>query len=64
MRIKKIEWRNFTSYGNRTQEIEFEDEAYLYQVVGENGSGKCFFPTTNLKIKVSKETLLKINSIK
>ena len=40
MRIKKIEWRNFSSYGNRKQEIEFEDEACLYQVVGENGAGK------------------------
>ena len=40
MRIKKIEWRNFSSYGNRKQEIEFGDEACLYQVVGENGAGK------------------------
>jgi DNA repair exonuclease SbcCD ATPase subunit len=40
MRIKKIEWRNFSSYGNRKQEIEFGDEASLYQVVGENGAGK------------------------
>ena len=40
MRIKKIEWRNFSSYGNRTQEIEFGEEASLYQVVGENGAGK------------------------
>lgn len=40
MRIKKIEWRNFSSYGNRTQEVEFGDESSLYQVVGENGAGK------------------------
>ncbi len=40
MRIKKIEWRNFSSYGNRTQTIEFEEESNLYQVVGENGAGK------------------------
>lgn len=40
MRIKKIEWRNFSSYGNRTQEIEFGEESSLYQVVGENGAGK------------------------
>ena len=40
MRIKKIEWRNFSSYGNRKQEIEFEGESCLYQVVGENGAGK------------------------
>jgi DNA repair exonuclease SbcCD ATPase subunit len=40
MRIKKIEWRNFSSYGNRIQEIEFEDESKLYQVIGSNGAGK------------------------
>jgi len=39
MRIKKIEWRNFSSYGNRTQELSFED-SNLYQIVGENGAGK------------------------
>lgn len=40
MRIKKIQWRNFSSYGNRIQEIEFSEEASLFQVVGENGAGK------------------------
>lgn len=64
MRIKKIEWRNFSSYGNRKQEIEFGEEASLYQVVGENGAGKCFYPTTSLRIKVSNETLLKIKDMK
>jgi len=39
MKIKKIEWRNFSSYGNRNQSIDFENSA-LYQVVGENGAGK------------------------
>jgi predicted ATP-binding protein involved in virulence len=61
MRIKKIEWRNFSSYGNRNQEIEFENEANLYQILGENGSGKCFFPDTKIRIKVSDGTLSKIN---
>lgn len=51
MRIKKIEWRNFSSYGNRKQEIEFEGESCLYQVVGENGAGKCLHPDTRLIIK-------------
>ena len=40
MRIKKVEWRNFTSYGNKKQEIEFPEEACLFQVVGGNGCGK------------------------
>ena len=40
MKILKIEWRNFSSYGNRLQTLEFPNEACLFQVVGENGSGK------------------------
>lgn len=39
MKIRKIEWRNFSSYGNRNQIIEFENSS-LYQIVGENGAGK------------------------
>ena len=40
MRIKKIEWRNFASYGNKKQEIEFGEESSFYQIVGGNGFGK------------------------
>jgi DNA repair exonuclease SbcCD ATPase subunit len=40
MRIKKVEWKNFASYGNRKQILEFPDEPSLFQVIGENGSGK------------------------
>jgi DNA repair exonuclease SbcCD ATPase subunit len=40
MRILKVEWRNFSSYGNRLQTLEFPSEACLFQVVGENGAGK------------------------
>ena len=40
MKILKIEWRNFSSYGNRLQTLEFPDEACLFQIVGENGAGK------------------------
>ena len=39
MRIKKLEWRNFSSYGNRNQILEMQESA-LYQIVGENGAGK------------------------
>jgi predicted ATP-binding protein involved in virulence len=60
MRIKKIEWRNFSSYGNKTQKIEFEEESNLYQIVGENGSGKCLHPATKLKIRTENtEKILK-----
>lgn len=40
MKIKKIEWRNFSSYGNKTQTLVLEDRNSLFQIVGENGAGK------------------------
>tara|TARA_R110000868_G_scaffold9555_1_gene47211 strand:+ start:346 stop:2010 length:1665 start_codon:yes stop_codon:yes gene_type:complete len=40
MKITKIEWRNFSSYGNRTQELNLGIDSSLFQVVGENGAGK------------------------
>ena len=41
MKINKLEFKNFASYGNRIQVIEFDKEASdLYLVAGENGSGK------------------------
>jgi len=40
MRLSKIEWRNFASYGNKIQSLTFGDNPGLYLVVGENGAGK------------------------
>lgn len=41
MRINKLEFKNFASYGNRTQVIQFDKEASdLYLVLGGNGAGK------------------------
>jgi DNA repair exonuclease SbcCD ATPase subunit len=40
MKITKIEWRNFSSYGNRTQELNLGNDSSLFQVLGENGAGK------------------------
>jgi DNA repair exonuclease SbcCD ATPase subunit len=40
MRITRVEWKNFTSYGNRKQELDLSNETSLYQIVGENGAGK------------------------
>ena len=40
MKIKKIEWRNVASYGNKIQKLELPESAGLIQVVGENGVGK------------------------
>ena len=40
MKIKKIEWRNVASYGNKKQELILPDNPGLIQVFGENGVGK------------------------
>ena len=40
MKIKKIEFKNFTSYGSRVQSIEMQDENGFFLVSGENGWGK------------------------
>ena len=40
MKIKKIEWKNVASYGNKVQKLELPDKSGLIQVVGENGVGK------------------------
>ena len=41
MRIQTVEWKNFNSYGNQIQKIEFEkDSSDLYLLLGSNGHGK------------------------
>ncbi len=40
MKIKKIEWKNVASYGNKIQRLDLPENAGLIQVVGENGVGK------------------------
>lgn len=41
MKLLKVEWKNFSSYGNKLQTLEFEKEkSNLYLLVGENGTGK------------------------
>lgn len=41
MKLISIEWRNFCSYGNKTQRIDFpQEEAALFNVCGGNGFGK------------------------
>jgi ABC-type Mn2+/Zn2+ transport system ATPase subunit len=52
MKIKKIEWKNVASYGNKIQVIEFPEKSGLIQVIGENGSGKCLHPKTKIIIKI------------
>jgi len=40
MKIKKIEWKNVASYGNKIQNLDLPEKTGLIQVFGENGAGK------------------------
>jgi DNA repair exonuclease SbcCD ATPase subunit len=41
MKIRRIDWRNFGSYGNNTQSVSFDQmQGNFYLVVGSNGAGK------------------------
>lgn len=40
MKISRIEFRNFASYGNRVQSIDMESEGCLHLITGNNGNGK------------------------
>ena len=41
MKIISTEWKNFNSYGNSLQKINFEDDhGELYLLLGGNGHGK------------------------
>jgi DNA repair exonuclease SbcCD ATPase subunit len=40
MRIQRIEFRNFASYGNKIQSIDMESEGCLHLITGNNGNGK------------------------
>jgi predicted ATP-binding protein involved in virulence len=53
MRFNKLEFKNFASYGNRTQVIEFDKEnSDLYLVLGDNGSGKCLAKETEIYVEI------------
>ncbi len=56
MKIKAIEFRNFASYGNKLQRIEFEENVgNFYLVLGQNGAGKCLDKDTKIEIVFSNE---------
>ena len=37
MRTLKAKWKNFNSYGNQTQELDFTKDGSLNLLIGENG---------------------------
>lgn len=40
MKINRIEFRNFASYGNKIQSIDMESDGCLHLITGSNGNGK------------------------
>ena len=52
MIIKKLRFRNIKSYGNKIQEIIFDDKGGLVLLKGTNGVGKCLSPDTEIDITI------------
>jgi hypothetical protein len=59
MIFSKITWRNFGSYGFKTQELNFNDEGMLINLSGRNGAGKCLSPETFIEIEIDDEEIKK-----
>lgn len=55
MRIFSIEWKNFNSYGNSLQRVEFGNTGNLYSLLGSNGAGKCLTPETEIEVEIEDE---------
>jgi len=59
MIIKSISIRNFKSFGNNTQKINFKiNEGELILLTGNNGSGKCISPDTQIDISIDDEKIM------
>lgn len=52
MKIEKLKWRNFTSWGNSWQELTFDKESSLTLLCGENGAGKCLSGDTIIEVDI------------
>ena len=55
MNIKKLELKNFKSFGNATQVLKFDDDGKLIFLCGKNGSGKCISKDSVIEIESSNE---------
>ena len=50
MRINRVIFKNFGSYGNKTHILEMPEIPSFFLVQGKNGYGKCLLPSSELKI--------------
>jgi ABC-type multidrug transport system ATPase subunit len=59
MRIKELQFKNFASYGNRLQTLNFDrEQSDLYLVLGSNGAGKCLAKETKITVEIEDEKLM------
>lgn len=61
MKIERVTFRNFGSYGNRTLVLDMPDPSF-FLVQGKNGHGKCLLPETKIKTLVKKEDFEKFQA--
>lgn len=53
MRILEIRWKNFNSYGNIEQTLNFDTkEGNLFLLHAASGMGKCLHPDTKLEVEI------------
>jgi len=59
MKILKLKFRNFKSYGNKINIIDFEKDVdnQLILLQGNNGSGKCISSDTEMFISIEDESV-------
>lgn len=58
MIIRSISIRNFKSFGNNKQTVNFRtDKGELILLTGDNGAGKCLSPDTEIDITVENQTV-------
>lgn len=56
--IKNVRWKNFLGTGNQFLEVDLtKSERTL--VIGENGSGKCLLPTTEVDVIIEDPNIRK-----
>ena len=61
MIIKSISLRNFKSFGNNKQTVEFNTTTGdLILLSGQNGAGKCLSPNTEIEILIEDEETMNL----
>lgn len=61
MIIKSISLKNFKSFGNNKQTVNFnETNGELILLSGDNGNGKCLSPDTEIEIFIEDEEVMNL----